>query len=93
LQPIRNVVDIISLNLLKGIQKKLDTILAMDAEDDVILSAKIKAEKQIGAVVKTYNEFLGTLYAVLDLKKKEFLPVAKYYLIKYFTDYAKLKSN
>ena len=84
---------ILSLNnsLTKAINKKLlrvtDPSYMIENFENLDNDSKILVYKEIGSITKLYNEFLGVLYIVLDMKQKEYLPLAKYYLENYFKEF------
>lgn len=82
---------ILSLNgsLIRIISKKLqevnDPSYIIENYQTIGTDQKIAVYKEIGELTKTYNDFLAVLYMVLDMNKKEILPLAKYFLQTYFT--------
>ena len=56
--------------------------------ENLSVDSKIIMYKEIGSLTKTYNDFLGVLYMVLDMRKKDYLPLAKYFLETYFKEFA-----
>lgn len=88
---------ILSLNnsLYTAINKKLlkvtDPSYMIENYENISVDNKILVYKEIGALTRTYNEFLGVLYMVLDMKQKEYLPLAKYYLENFFNDFINFK--
>ncbi|MDD3263108.1 MAG: hypothetical protein PHR61_04680 [Candidatus Absconditabacteria bacterium] len=84
---------ILSLNnsLTKAINKKLlrvtDPSYMIENFENLNNDSKILVYKEIGAITHLYNEFLGVLYIVLDMKQKDYLPLAKYYLENYFKEF------
>lgn len=85
---------ILTLNnrLISAINKKLikitDPSYMIENYEYLTADSKIVVYKDIGALTKTYNNFLGVLYMVLDMKEKKYLPLAKWFLENYFKDFA-----
>lgn len=85
---------ILSLNrsLYTAINKKLlrvtDPSYMIENFENLTSDSKILVYKEIGALTKLYNDFLGILYLVLDMKQREYLPLARTYLETYFKDFA-----
>lgn len=85
---------ILTLNnrLISSISKKLlkatNPSYMIENYENLTNDSVILLYKDIGALTKTYNDFLGVLYMVLDLWQRDYLPLAKYYLETYFTQYA-----
>lgn len=85
---------ILTLNnrLISAINKKLikitDPSYMIENYEYLTTDSKILVYKEIGTLTKTYNDFLGVLYMVLDMKERKYLPLAKYYLENYFKDFA-----
>lgn len=88
---------ILSLNrsLYTAINKKLlkvtDPSYMIENFENLTSDSKILVYKEIGALTKLYNDFLGILYLVLDMKQKEYLPLARTYLETYFKEFAKFQ--
>lgn len=85
---------ILTLNnrLISAINKKLlkvsDPSYMIENYEELTSDTKIIVYKNIWAITKTYNDFLWVLYMVLDMKQKDYLPLAKYYLETYFKEFA-----
>lgn len=90
---IKKTILTLNTRLLSAISKKIvkytDPSYSIENYQNLGADAKITMYKDIGTLVKTYNDFLWVLYMVLDMKQKEYLPVAKYYLELYFKEFAK----
>lgn len=88
---------ILSLNrsLYTAINKKLlrvtDPSYMIENFENLTSDSKILVYREIGELTKLYNDFLGILYLVLDMKQKEYLPLARTYLQTYFKEFATFK--
>jgi len=88
---------ILSLNysVYKAINKKLlwltDPSYMIENFEDLWPDMETVVYKEIWSLIKLYNDFLGLLYIVLDMWKKEYLPIARQYFTQFFTDFANFK--
>ncbi|HCY20419.1 TPA: hypothetical protein DIC40_00845 [Patescibacteria group bacterium] len=71
--------------------KVTDPSYMIENFENLTSDSKILVYKEIGALTKLYNDFLGILYLVLDMKQKEYLPLARTYLETYFKEFAKFQ--
>jgi hypothetical protein len=88
---------ILSLNrsLYTAINKKLlkvsDPSYMIENFENLSNDSKIIVYKEIWAITKLYNDFLWLLYLVLDMKQRDYLPLARTYLETYFKEFAKFQ--
>lgn len=92
---IRRTVLSLNRNLYKAINKKLlkvtDPSYMIENYENLTSDSKIIVYKEIWSITKLYNDFLWYLYLVLDMKQKEYLPLARTYLESYFKEFARFQ--
>lgn len=95
MSPITKAVLSLNTSLSKAISSKLTKITSASylVENYELLGTDIKTitYKEIWVLVKLYNDMLATLYIVLDMKKIDHLPLAKYFLKTYLTEFINFK--
>jgi len=95
LRPIASAINSLTRSFIAAVDKKLirlnDYSYVIENYETIGTDQKIIVYKEIWAMTRLYNDMMTTLYMVLDMKKAELLPVAKYYLTTYINEIIKFK--
>jgi hypothetical protein len=94
---IKNVITRLNSSIKIAIGNKLkkvsDPSYLIENYNLIGTDVKLAAYKEIGALMKWYNDFLAVFYLILDAKRSDLLPIGQFQLKAFLNNYITFKTK